>query len=407
MKENFQTCFDAAEERGIKGSTLLTSGSRITIDGKERHRQEMSKRLKAGFIALGLIGGSIAKNIRRVFPDAYITALNRSKETLDCALQEGIIDHGTLKLDDSFRDCDFIFLCAPVETNTEYLSRLKPFLGSDTILTDVGSVKGVIHSAVEKYAGDAVFIGGHPMAGSEKSGYKNSNDRLIENAYYILTPGDNAEKRHIERYEELVGKLGAIPLVLSPPLHDRVTAAISHVPHMIAYTLVRLIEREDSPEQYMKAIAAGGFKDITRIASSDPVMWEQICLENPEHITSLLDKYIEMLSETRELIEEKRGEDLKGIFEEAKNYRDSVPDAPLGPIKKTYIIHIDVEDEPGAIAIVATILSAHGLSIKNIGIVHNRTYEEGALRIEFYDRESMALGIADLMEKGYKIYSRT
>ena len=362
--------------------------------------------LKVGFIALGLIGGSIAKNIRRVYPDAYITALNRSSGTLDAALKEGIIDHGTLELDDSFRDCDLIFLCAPVETNIGYLKKLEPYLTENTILTDVGSVKNVIHKAVSGKLKDAVFIGGHPMAGSEKSGYKNSSDHLIENAYYILTPGENASKEHIERYEKLVKDLGAIPLVLQPSMHDRVTAAISHVPHMIAYTLVRLVEKEDSPEQYMKAIAAGGFKDITRIASSDPVMWQQICLENPEHMLELMDKYIDMLKSLRDSIGEGDGETLRETFEDAKNYRDSVQDAPLGPIKKSYVMHLDVEDEPGAIAIVATILSSHGISLKNIGIVHNRIYEEGALRIEFYDRESMALAIADLMEKGYKIFSR-
>ena len=363
--------------------------------------------MKIGFIALGLIGGSIAKNIRKRFPDCFITALNRSESTLHSALEDGVIDHGTCTVDDSFRDCDLIFLCAPVDTNIRYLRELKPLIGKDTILTDVGSVKNMIHEAVERELPDAVFIGGHPMAGSEKSGYANSSDHLIENAYYIITPGKNALDTHVEKYEELVRELKAIPLVLKPGLHDRITAAVSHVPHMIAYTLVRLVEKEDSPENYMKAIAAGGFKDITRIASSDPTMWEQICLENPDNMLELMDKYMEIFKETRDLIAERDGDSLHGIFEEAKNYRDSIQDVPLGPIKKSYVMHMDVEDEPGAIAIVATILSAHGLSIKNIGIVHNRMYEEGALRIEFYDRESMALGIADLMEKGYKIFSRS
>ena len=363
--------------------------------------------MKVGFIALGLIGGSIAKNIRKKFPDSFITALNRSESTLQSALEDRVIDHGTHTVDDSFRDCDLIFLCGPVDTNIKFLKDLKPYLNKDTILTDVGSVKNKIHEAVEKELPDAVFIGGHPMAGSEKSGYANSSDHLIENAYYIITPGKNARDEHLKKYKDLVHELKAIPLIMKPELHDRITAAISHVPHMIAYNLVRLVEKEDSPEQYMKAIAAGGFKDITRIASSDPTMWEQICMENPDNMLELMDKYIEIFKETRDLIAERQAEKLHTIFEDAKNYRDSVQDVPLGPIKKSYVMHLDVEDEPGAIAIVATILSSHGLSIKNIGIVHNRIYEEGALRIEFYDRESMALGIADLMEKGYRIFSRT
>ncbi len=362
---------------------------------------------RVGFIALGLIGGSIAKTIRKRIPDIYITALNRSRETLDAALEDGVIDHGTLEPDESFRDCDLIFLCAPVETNVSYLKKIKPYIGENTVLTDVGSVKSNIHEAVKREAGDLIFIGGHPMAGSEKSGYRNSNDHLIENAYFILTPGERAEKEHIECYESFVRELGAIPLIITPALHDRVTAAVSHVPHMIAYSLVRLIEKEDTEDNHMKAIAAGGFKDITRIASSDPGMWEQICLENPDNMLELMDKYMEMLKELRDMIGAGDGDGLHAVFEDAKNYRDSVQDAPLGPIKKSYVMHVDVEDEPGAIAIIATILSSHGLSIKNIGIVHNRIYEEGALRIEFYDRESMALAIADLMEKGYRIFSRT
>ncbi len=362
---------------------------------------------KAGFIALGLIGGSIAKTIRKKFPGISITAFNRSRETLDQALDEGIIDHGTLTVDDSFRDCDLIFLCAPVETNIGYLREIKPYLSENTILTDVGSVKNTIHRAVERELPEAVFIGGHPMAGSEKSGYKNSNDHLIENAYFILTPGGNATKEQTDSYEAFVKGLGAIPLVLTPSLHDRITAAVSHVPHMIAYSLVRLIEKEDTAENYMKAIAAGGFKDITRIASSDPSMWEQICLENPDNMLELMDKYVDILREIREDIRDKKGSELNSIFNDAKNYRDSIHDAPLGPIKKFYGIHVDVEDEPGAIAIVATILSSHSVSIKNIGIVHNRIYEEGALRIEFYDGESMETAIKDLKEKGYRIFDRS
>ncbi len=362
---------------------------------------------RVGFIALGLIGGSIAKTIRKKLPGTYITAYNRTWKTLEDALKDGVIDHGALKIDDSFKGCDLIFLCAPVETNIKLLEELKPYLSPDTIISDVGSVKNTIHSAVKEIVPDTVFIGGHPMAGSERSGYANSSDHLIENAYFILTPGDKAERTHIECYESFVKELGSLPLVVSPELHDRITAAISHVPHMIAYSLVRMVEKEDTEEGLMKAIAAGGFKDITRIASSDPSMWEQICLENTDNMLYLLDRYSEILKETRDLIEEKRGEELHRIFSEAKEFRDSVPNTSVGPISRLYQIHVDVEDEPGAIAIIATILSSHSISIKNIGIVHNRIYEEGALRIEFYDRESMALAIADLMEKGYRIFSRT
>ena len=144
----------------------------------------------------------------------------------------------------------------------------------------MGSVKTSIHEEVITLGMEENFIGGHPMAGSEKSGFASSRAHLIENAYYILTPSEKVSEDKIERYRKFIESLKAIPVILDYREHDSITGTISHLPHIIAATLVNYVKDHDTADELMKALAAGGFKDITRIASSSPVMWQQICLKN-------------------------------------------------------------------------------------------------------------------------------
>ena len=280
--------------------------------------------MKIGIIGLGLIGGSLAIAARKTYKDAWIVALNRSEDSLKKALSEGVINTGVHEVTDDFKDCDIIFLCAPVHTNIGFLKELKPYLTKDTILSDVGSVKAEIHDAVEKLLPDVHFVGGHPMAGKEKVRFENASETLLKNAYFFLTPSLAADKDDIKKMQTFVGNLGAKPIVITPQLHDFIVAAISHVPHMAAYTLVKLVADEDTPEEYMRFTAAGGFKDITRVASSDPTMWQQICLTNKDNIVELMDKYIAELQNGRALIDEGNAEELFKIFDRSKKYRDSI-----------------------------------------------------------------------------------
>ena len=216
---------------------------------------------RIGFIGLGLIGGSIAKAIRQYYPDYEIIAFDKNKEALALATQESVIDVAATTLDDNFRQLNYIFLCAPVACNAAYLKQLKEYLHEDCILTDVGSVKSNIHTEVKKLGMEEYFIGGHPMAGSEKSGYTNAKAMLIENAYYVLTPSASVPKEKLEKYRSFVENLKAIPIVLDYKEHDYVTGTISHLPHIIASSLVNLVRDTDTKEELMKNLAAGGFKD--------------------------------------------------------------------------------------------------------------------------------------------------
>ena len=359
-----------------------------------------------GFLSLGLIGGSIALAIRQVNPDAKIIAYARRQETLDEALAAGAIDEGTTTIDNRFGDCDLIFLCAPVAVNNKFLEQLKPVLSEKTMITDVGSVKGAIHESVHALGLDRHFIGGHPMAGSEKTGFANASPLILENAYYILTPTDLAPKETIAEYYSLVKKMGAIPLILSHKEHDYVTAAVSHVPHLVAAALANLVHDHDSEECTMKLIAAGGFKDITRIASSSPDMWESICMSNTENIVDLLDDYICSLQTISKAVRAKQLGFTYDLFKASKEYRDSFADAPKGPIKKIYACYVDIPDEAGALAAIATLLAKADISIKNIGIVHNREFEEGVLRVEFYEEAALAEAVSLLQGLHYAVCQR-
>lgn len=356
-----------------------------------------------GFIGLGLIGGSIAKALKANIPDCRIIAADISRDTLSLAKSEAVADITTDSVDASFSCCDYIFLCAPVKKNDENLAAVKKRMNPHCLLTDAGSVKTGIHEAVRQAGLEHCFIGGHPMAGSERVGFLNSKASLLENAYYILTPTDSVPAEKLEAYRELVSRMRAIPLVLDYRQHDYITAAISHLPHVIAASLVNLVQEKDSEDGFMKMVAAGGFKDITRIASSQAVMWQQICLTNRVHISSLLSDYIRALTLFRELLDGQNAEALYRQFEDARIYRDSFINASSGPIKRSYRISVEIADKSGALANITALLARREISIKNIGITHNRESDDGVLKIEFYEEQAL-LSAADSLKKcGYSV----
>ena len=303
-----------------------------------------------GFIGLGLIGGSIAKGIRRVFPNYTLIGMDENPDTIKSALEDGIIDSIATDCKTDFAECNYVFLCAPVQYNVMYLKDLKGSIHENCILTDVGSVKEEIHLKIEE--------------------------------------------------------LGALTIILDYKQHDAYTAAISHVPHIMAAELVHIVSNMDTDDGILKQLAAGGFKDITRIASSSPVVWEQISLSNKKNIKELLQKAQNHLGYVIAALDMGDREYLNNYFKQAGEYRDSVPDSAVGLIQKSYEIFIDIPDEPGTIATTTTLLALNHVSIKNIGIIHNREFEEGVLKIMLYDDESAKKATKILRDKNYTVYER-
>ncbi len=358
-----------------------------------------------GFIGLGLIGGSIAKALLKTDPSIQIYAHAFHKETLEEAYEEGVIQNKDFIPLENFGSFDLVFLCSPVKVNIDYLKQLKPYLKPTCILTDVGSVKGDIHKAVSDLGLEDHFIGGHPMTGSEKIGFHNASADLLENAYYIITSEGFKDEGILQDFYELIQSLGAIPLRLSCKEHDFATAAISHFPHIMSAALVNLVKNNETKDQTLKTIAAGGFKDITRISSSSPVMWQNICLENKEEILTLISLYKNQLSDFESAVMDSDEKRLLELFSEAKDYRDSLPLKKTGVLPVSFELYCDLKDETGGIAKIATLLASENLSIKNIGIVNNREYEAGVLHIEMASKEDLQKAKDLLQKNSYGVHT--
>lgn len=356
-----------------------------------------------GFIGFGLIGGSIAKAIKKYKSQSKIYAFTINGADLLKAKNDGIVDIILVNINETLSECDIIFLCAPVEFNELYLMKIKPYITQKTIVTDVGSTKSSIHKLAEELHMEDVFIGGHPMAGSEKAGYDASDALLLENAYYMITPSSKINNEKLKILTELITVMKSIPFVIDFKKHDTVVAAVSHLPHILASALVNLVKDNDYNDGVMKRVAAGGFKDITRIASSSPIIWEQICMVNSEHINSILRKYIDVLEDIYLHLKNKVPLYINDMFEKSGEYRNSFDSNSRGVIISKQDISVHIKDKPGGVSVISAILAANSISIKNIGINHNRENGEGALNISFYDACSCEMASKLLKEYNYKV----
>lgn len=355
-------------------------------------------------IGLGLIGGSLAKAFREKLEIKNISAFDPNPAFVSQALNEGVISSGCSELDENIFYADIIFVCTPVSKAAQYIDILAGRVKTGCIITDVGSTKESIIKHVDGLPSPPCFIGGHPMSGGEKSGYPASIPHLFENAYYILTPSKSSSDSSMKLLSGLISGIGGLPVVIEAGEHDRVTAAISHVPHIIASALVNLVRECDSPEKTMQMLAAGGFKDITRIASSSPDMWENIVLKNKQHIEEILDRYLDILKRFRSSMLLDDSMDIYGFFESAKTYRDSFGEGNRGLITPVFDIIVDVKDQPGIIGEIASILGNGGVNIKNINVSNSREFEQGCLKITLPDQESVNISFDLLRSGGYKVY---
>lgn len=358
---------------------------------------------KVGVVGLGLIGGSLCKALRNRCNVKEIVASNRSEDVLISAKSEGVIDDYCIGITDIFKGCEIVFICTPVDKIFDYAKQLVPIVGKDCIISDVGSTKGRIYDEMSTLGDAITYIGGHPMAGSERFRYNASKEHLFENAYYIITPSEKVPEQKTAEFKQMVEKIGAIPIILSPYEHDYAVASVSHVPHIIAAALVNNVKKLDSKEEYMHLLAAGGFKDITRIASSSADMWESIMFENKDDILSVLDSFSEVIDEIKNDIITNKKENVYNYFLGAQQYRNSFNTATPKAFVKRYEIDVDVLDRPGSIAIIAVLFSSNGINIKNMGIVNSRENNSGALTFAFDSEEDRQRSVELLRDMNYDV----
>lgn len=274
-------------------------------------------------VGLGLIGGSLARALRRASLCAEITGYGRRESALQQAVKQGIIDHYSLDVREAVDGADVVVLAAPLSTTGNLMRAMNDGLKPGCIITDVGSAKGVVVAAARDALADRLpfFVPAHPIAGTEQSGVEASFAELFEDHIVIITPLAETDRGAREKIAEMWRGVGAEIVELGVEHHDEVLAATSHLPHVLVYTLIDCLARMQDREEIF-AYAAGGFADFTRVASSSPEMWRDICLANSASLLTVLDRFERHLDSARQAIASGEGERLTEIFSRAKRARD-------------------------------------------------------------------------------------
>ena len=340
---------------------------------------------------LGLIGSSIALGIRRDHPDYTILGYNRGKESRKIALEKGMVDQVTDQFAEFAPLADVIILAVPIKQTIEFIRQLATLdLKKDVIISDAGSTKTEIVAAAEEALKEKTirFIGAHPMAGSHKSGASAADINLFENAYYIFTPSSLTKPGTLEEMKDLLSGLHARFIQVEAAEHDRVTSQISHFPHILASSLMEQTAAYSQEHELTQSFAAGGFRDMTRIAESEPGMWTSILLTNPQAILERLEDFKDQLDKVAAAIEAKDETAIWEFFNRGRQSRKQMEIHKRAGVDSFYDLFIEVPDEEDAILGILELL--RGISVVNIRInEENREDINGILQITFKNRQDL------------------
>ncbi|ALS00624.1 prephenate dehydrogenase [Enterococcus silesiacus] len=340
-------------------------------------------------IGLGLIGSSLALCIKKQHPSVTIIGVDQQETSEDFALKRQMIDQKGSSIEAAAVQADVIFLCTPVKSMLKQLILLGTLpLKKDVIISDVGSTKLEIMATAQK-ADLETFIGGHPMAGSHKSGVTAADENLFENAYYILTSSEPEKQRQVNELQQLLQGTRAKFVVLTAEEHDQITGMLSHLPHIIAAGLVNQSKEFNEEHPRSRQLAAGGFRDITRIASSDPQMWTDILLSNKEALLELMNAWQAEMNQVSKWLQNENKEAIFQFFYEAKETRNQMPVHKEGAIPAFHDLFVDVPDVPGVIAEITGLLGKAKLSLINLKILETREDIYGILQLTFKRQEDL------------------
>lgn len=276
-------------------------------------------------IGLGLIGSSVARAVKAQMPSVRITGFDSNAEVRSRAVDLGICNDVTDTVGASVTDADLVILCVPVGAMGAVAQEFADDLPLDAIVSDVGSCKQSVADALAAVLPQATIIPAHPVAGTEKSGPDAGFSTLFKGRWCILTPPENAPEAAVERLRSFWQRLGADVEIMDARHHDMVLAVTSHLPHLIAYTIVGTADDlEGVTQSEVIKYSAGGFRDFTRIAASDPVMWRDVFLANKDAVLEMLQRFSEDLSVLQRAIRYDKGDELEALFSRTRNIRRSI-----------------------------------------------------------------------------------
>ncbi len=284
---------------------------------------------KVCIIGCGLIGSSIARAIRKNHLSSKIVSSNRSDSVNKKVIELKIVDDSSSDTKKMAEGSDLIIIAAPLSSYENIISKIKNSLKSGTILTDVGSVKENVISLIEKdVPANVSWISSHPIAGTEESGPEAGFSELFKNRWCILTPSKKAQEKDIKLLETFWKKIGSKVDIMEAKQHDYILSITSHIPHLIAYNVVNTsLNIQDEKESVIVKYSAGGLRDFTRIAASNPIMWRDIFIQNKKNTSKMIDKFIEDLEDLKKAIENEDGKKLEKIFTKTKKIRKEIVEA--------------------------------------------------------------------------------
>ncbi len=346
---------------------------------------------QVNIVGLGLIGSSLAKALRN--RGWHVSGTDIDLERLNQAKQAQIID--STKINPL---AELSFIATPVSSVVEQAQILLSYGG---IVSDVGGVKENITKSIK----NPLFIGGHPMAGSEQEGLQGMDPNLFIGATWVLTPKDETDPDSYARLRSVIGSLGAEIIELSPARHDELVAIVSHVPHLTAATLMTLAAQGSSNDSLLLKLAAGGFRDMTRIAAGSPQIWPDICNDNRSAIVSGLEALIESLDKMKEIVSNRQQDKLLEILTQAKEARRALPIKKVEKAESLVEVKIAVPDRPGVLAEVTRLASDLGVNIEDLEIAHSVEGEKGVLSLIIDAKDSQIFKTALTVRNYHPIIS--
>lgn len=357
-------------------------------------------------VGLGLIGGSVAASAKRA-AGTHVRAVDADADALGYSVEHGLADEA-LSPDDAQAagwfagdSADLIVLATPVAGTVSWLARLAG-AGYTGIVTDVTSTKGAVVDAARDAGGSYRFVGAHPMAGSERSGATAATATLFDGAYYILTPTEETDMDAYRLVHAFATSLGARVISVDAAAHDEAVAIISHVPHVAAAALVELASsRAEAAGADLLRLAAGGFKDMTRIAAGSPELWTGICLDNASAVLAGIDGLGVVLGEFRQAVSENDAAGVREWLARSAEVRRALPAQWVPATARLRELTVPVSDRPGVVGIVTTAVSRAGCNIEDIEIDH-RSENRAVLRMVLTDEGDSDALVAELAERGFE-----
>lgn len=344
---------------------------------------------------VGLIGGSIGLGLQQRFLAQRVIGFDSDPVVLDAARGLGVIDEAQLHAGPWLAAADLVILATPTRTLVRLAREIAPHLRPDCIVTDVGSAKAAVVAALDS---ELRFIGSHPMAGSERVGVLNADASLLENAVWVITPTPRSDPAALALVQRLVGGLGAHAIEVEAELHDQLVATVSHVPYLAAVALTQVVASADERELLM-LLAAGGFRDLTRVASGSPRMSRDMVVANRDAVRSAAHRFAAALQQLADALDDP--DKLLEAAEGAKRTRDALPVVRRSLMPARYEVVIAVPDKPGQLAIITRALGEAEVNIKDIEVLGIRE-TGGALRLAFDSLAEQNRGAAALRAAGYE-----